>query len=96
MAHLSFLWLNLIDRKNEKESIKKIVNDWIKKYGNYKKDIWNENLLSKRTMAWISNADIILVGKEDKFQKLFVVDDYVRALPTGSSKITSTGTQKLI
>ena len=32
----------------------------------------------------------------DKFQKLFVVDDYVRALPTGSSKITSTGTQKLI
>ena len=33
---------------------------------------------------------------DDKFQKLFVVDDYVRALPTGSSKITSTGTQKLI
>ena len=31
-----------------------------------------------------------------KFQKLFVVDDYVRALPIGSSKITSTGTQKLI
>ena len=33
---------------------------------------------------------------DDEFQKLFVVDDYVRALPTGSSKITSTGTQKLI
>jgi len=32
---------------------------------------------------------------DEKFQKLFVVDDYVRALPTGSSKITSTGTQKL-
>ena len=67
----SFLWLNLIDRKNEKETIKKIVDDWIKKYGNYKKDIWNENLLSKRTIAWISNADIILHNKEDKFQKLF-------------------------
>ena len=26
----SFLWLNLIDRKNDKESMKKIVNDWIK------------------------------------------------------------------
>ena len=67
----SFLWLNLIDRKNEKETIEKIVGDWIKKYGNYKKDIWNENLLSKRTMAWISNADIILGNKEDRFQKLF-------------------------
>ena len=67
----SFLWLNLIDRKNEKETVQKIVNDWIKRYGNYTKDIWNENLLSKRTMAWISNADIILTSKDDKFQKLF-------------------------
>ena len=58
----NFLWLNLIDRKNEKETIEKIVGDWVKKYGNYKKDIWNENLLSKRIMAWISNADIILTG----------------------------------
>ena len=33
---------------------------------------------------------------DEKFQKLFVVDDYVRALPTGSSKITNVGTQKLI
>ena len=33
---------------------------------------------------------------DEKFQKLFVVDDYVRALPTGSSKITSASTQKLI
>ena len=26
----SFLWLNLVDRKNDKESMKKIVSDWIK------------------------------------------------------------------
>ena len=39
----SFLWLNLIDRKNDKETIQKILILWIKKYGNYKKDIWNEN-----------------------------------------------------
>ena len=69
----SFLWLNLIDRKNEKETIKKIVDDWIKKYGNYKKDIWNENILSKRTIAWISNADIFLTKSEDKFQKFFTL-----------------------
>ncbi len=67
----SFLWLNLLDRKNEKETIEKIIADWIKRYGNYKKDIWNENLLSKRTIAWISNADIILANKEIRFQKLF-------------------------
>ena len=67
----SFLWLNLIDRKNEKETIKKIISDWIKKYGNYKKDIWDENIVSKRMMAWISNADIFLDQKEDTFQKVF-------------------------
>ena len=33
----SFLWLNLIDRKNESEIIKKLVEEWIIKYGNYTK-----------------------------------------------------------
>tara|TARA_B100000470_G_scaffold221589_1_gene212395 strand:- start:1280 stop:3199 length:1920 start_codon:yes stop_codon:yes gene_type:complete len=31
------------------------------------------------------------VGVDEKFTKMFVVDDYVRALPTGGSKITETG-----
>ena len=33
---------------------------------------------------------------DDKFQKLFVIDDYVRALPTGASKIIDSGIQNLI
>ncbi len=47
----SFLWLNLIDRKNETEIIQKIIRDWISKYGNYKKDIWNDNIINKRIIA---------------------------------------------
>ena len=66
-----FLWLNLIDRKNEKETLQKIIDDWIKKYGDYKKNIWNENILSKRLIAWISNADIILSKHDEKFQRKF-------------------------
>ena len=31
------------------------------------------------------------VGVDEKFAKLFLVDDYVRVLPTGGSKITETG-----
>ncbi len=69
----SFLWLNLVDRKNDKESMKKIVNDWIKNYGNYKKEVWDENILSKRIIAWISNADLFLDKKEDKFHKFFTM-----------------------
>ena len=69
----SFLWLNLVDRKNDKESMKKIINDWIKNYGNYKKEVWDENILSKRIIAWISNADLFLDKKEDKFHKFFTM-----------------------
>ena len=28
---------------------------------------WDENILSKRVIAWISNADLLLDKKEDKF-----------------------------
>ncbi len=67
----NFLWLNLLDRKNEKHIIQVLVKDWIEKYGNYKKDIWHENVLNKRIIAWISNAEIILEGKDKNFQELF-------------------------
>ena len=53
--------------------MKKIINDWIKNYGNYKKEVWDENILSKRIIAWISNADLFLDKKEDKFHKFFTM-----------------------
>ncbi len=56
----SFLWLNLIDRKNDKKIIQKIIKEWIKKNQNYKRDIWSEGLISLRIISWISNADVIL------------------------------------
>ena len=67
----SFLWLNLIDRKNETEIIQKITRDWISKYGNYKKDIWNDNIVNKRIIAWISNSEIILNNVQKDFEKIF-------------------------
>ena len=67
----NFLWLNLIDRKNETEIIQKIIRDWISKYGNYKKDIWNDNIINKRIIAWISNSEIILNNVQKDFEKIF-------------------------
>ena len=56
----NFLWLNLIDRKNETKIIQKIIEDWIFQYYNYKKRIWSEGLTSLRVISWISNAEVIL------------------------------------
>ena len=68
----NFLWLNLIDRKNEKEIIQKIIKDWINKFNNYKKDIWKENIIPKRIIAWLSNSDIILNNTNKDFEKKFL------------------------
>ncbi len=67
----NFLWLNLVDRKNDSKIIKKIIEEWITKYGNYKKDVWNENLISLRIISWISNADVILNNNEKNFNESF-------------------------
>ncbi len=67
----SFLWLNLIDRKNESKIIQKLIEEWITKYGNYTKNVWDENLTSKRIISWISNAEIISDNTEKEFQEVF-------------------------
>ena len=68
----NFLWLNLIDRKNEKVIIQKIIKDWISKFNNYKKEVWDEKIISKRIISWLSNSDIILSKTEKDFEKKFL------------------------
>ena len=67
----NFLWLNLIDRKNAFEIIQKIIEEWIIKYQNYKKDIWSHNLICTRVISWISNADLILKNNRKDFNEKF-------------------------
>ena len=67
----NFLWLNLIDRKNENEIIQKIIGEWIKKYSKYTKGIWDEDITSLRVISWISNADLILNTNDKDFNKSF-------------------------
>ena len=67
----NFLWLNLVDRKNESKIIRIIIKEWILKYQKYKKDIWDDNLISLRIISWISNADIILDNNEKNFNQAF-------------------------
>ncbi len=67
----NFLWLNLVDRKNESKIIQKIIEEWISKYQKYKKDIWSDGLIDLRIISWISNADIILKNNQKNFDQTF-------------------------
>ena len=67
----NFLWLNLVDRKNDSQIIQKIIKEWIAKYYNYNKVIWSDNLINLRVISWISNADLIISSNNKKFNETF-------------------------
>ena len=67
-----FLWLNLIDRKNDGKSLQKIIDIWMLKHSKYKRNIWENSILSKRIISWILNVDIILNNGSFYFKKNFL------------------------
>ena len=68
----SFLWLNLIDRKNDGKSLQKIIKQWMLRYSKYRKNIWETSVISKRIISWILNVDIILNNELFEFKRNFL------------------------
>ncbi len=68
----SFLWLNLIDRKNDGKLLQRIINIWIIKYSRYKRNIWESSVISRRIISWLLNVDIILNNSFFEFKKKFL------------------------
>ena len=67
-----FLWLNLIDRKNDGKSLQKIIDVWMLKHSKYKRNVWESSVLSKRIISWILNVDIILNNGSFYFKRSFL------------------------
>jgi uncharacterized heparinase superfamily protein len=67
----SFFWLNLINRKNDGLIIQRIISIWIKNNSKYNQKNWQILNISKRILAWILNADIILNNADVSFKKNF-------------------------
>ena len=68
----SFLWLNLIDRKNDGKLLQKIIDVWMFKHSKYKRNVWESSVLSKRIISWILNVDIILNNGSFYFKRNFL------------------------
>ena len=67
----NFIWLNLINRKNDSSKIQKIITVWIYKNSNYKDIIWENSVTSLRIISWILNAEIILNNTDNTFRNNF-------------------------
>ncbi len=68
----SFLWLNLIDRKNDGKVIQKIISHWINKNNKYKNKTWENPVISRRIISWILNSEIIFSNTDVYFKENFL------------------------
>ena len=68
----SYLWLNLIDRKNDSKIIREIIIEWITKNNKYNSFSWETSITCKRILSWIFNADIILNTASQEFKSRFI------------------------
>ena len=50
---------------------KKLINIWMMKNSKYKKNIWDNSVLSKRIISWILNVDIILIMDYLSLKEIF-------------------------
>jgi len=68
----NFIWLNLIDRKDNAILIRKLILTWIQKNNKYKLLTWKSEVISVRIISWILNANIILSNTNQDFNKKFL------------------------
>jgi uncharacterized heparinase superfamily protein len=68
----NFLWLSLIDRKDDTSIIRKIITLWMYKNNNYKPTTWKNEIISGRVLSWILNANIILSNTNHTFNQKFL------------------------
>ena len=68
----SFLWLSLINRKSDSKSLQKIISVWMIKNSKYKKNIWENSVISKRIISWIINVEVIINNCSFDFKKKFL------------------------
>ena len=67
----SFLWLTKIDRKQNKNTTKKIIESWISNFFNYHTDVWEMETTARRIIAWASNTDITLEDSSEIYKEKF-------------------------
>ena len=67
----SFLWLNKLDRKNNKTITKKIITSWINSFFNFELNTWDMEITAKRIIAWSSNTDITLEDSDKIYKEKF-------------------------
>ena len=54
----NFFWFFSLDLKSSKESVQKVISDWIDINNKYEKVSWDFDITAKRIISWLSNHQL--------------------------------------
>ena len=67
----NFYWLFSLDLKSSKKNVQNIIESWIDKNLNYNSEIWENDILSKRVISWISNSSLTYEESSEIYKEKF-------------------------
>jgi len=69
----NFLWLTFLDIRTNQTSAQTIIENWIDNNNDFNEETWKLDILSKRLIAWISNANLTLDESGLKYKEKFIL-----------------------
>ena len=78
----NFFWIFIVDLKSSKKIVQSIISNWINNNKNYNPKNWEIDILSKRVISWISNANLTYdeSSSDYKFKFNFIIKKQINHL----------------
>ena len=67
----NFFWFFSLDLKSSKESVQKVISDWIDKNNKYESVIWEFDITAKRIISWLSNHQLSYNESTKEYKLMF-------------------------
>ena len=67
----NFFWLFSLDLKSSKNSVKKVITNWITNNSHFKKESWEFDVTAKRIISFLSNHQLTYDDNDKEYRSLF-------------------------
>ncbi len=67
----NFFWLFTLDLNSSKKEVQSVIAKWIDYNGKYNERTWDNDILSKRIISWISNSKITYENSNEDYKTKF-------------------------
>ena len=67
----NFFWLFSLDLKSSKNSVKKVITNWINNNSRFKKESWEFDITAKRIISCLSNHQLTYDDNDKEYRSIF-------------------------